>query len=165
MSSLAQGLIGAGEGEWSSDKKRLYEFIVRSFLATCSKPAVGFETTVRATVAEEGFHVSGAYHLAPLSIVRTKKTVWEPLWPRRGSTSLVRAPWQPSQHQSEVHNYNVGRPPKTTCTPSPRNPCCPVRGQHRSGGRGVRLSSGDLCGSCPTCSLTDIEPASRSLDS
>ena len=38
---------------------------MRSFLATCSKPAVGFETTVRATVAEEGFHVSGKLLAGP----------------------------------------------------------------------------------------------------
>lgn len=39
---------------------RLYEFIVRSFLATCSKPAVGFETRVEADVAGELFDTRGA---------------------------------------------------------------------------------------------------------
>ena len=39
---------------------RLYEFIVRSFLATCSKPAVGFETRVEADVAGEFFDTRGA---------------------------------------------------------------------------------------------------------
>lgn len=39
---------------------RLYEFIVRSFLATCSKPAVGFETRVEVDIAEELFDARGA---------------------------------------------------------------------------------------------------------
>ncbi len=38
---------------------RLYEFIVRSFLATCSKPAVGFETRVEVDIAEELFDACG----------------------------------------------------------------------------------------------------------
>ncbi len=38
---------------------RLYEFIVRSFLATCSKPAVGFETRVEVDIAEELFDARG----------------------------------------------------------------------------------------------------------
>ncbi|KAK9833803.1 hypothetical protein WJX74_006318 [Apatococcus lobatus] len=49
----------SGENDWPPDKKRLYEFIVRSFLAGCSKPAIGFETTVRIAVADEGFHAQG----------------------------------------------------------------------------------------------------------
>ncbi|OWR45303.1 prokaryotic DNA topoisomerase [Danaus plexippus plexippus] len=40
-------------------ERRVYEFIVRTFLACCSKDAVGKETTVRLTVADEGFHASG----------------------------------------------------------------------------------------------------------
>ena len=48
------------DGEWGHDKKRLYEFITRSFLATCSRPAIGYETSVDACVAGEGFHASGA---------------------------------------------------------------------------------------------------------
>ena len=44
---------------------RLYEFIVRSFLATCSKPAVGFETRVEADVAGELFDARG---LQPLCL-------------------------------------------------------------------------------------------------
>ncbi len=35
-----------GESDWSQEKKKLYEFIVRSFLATCSKAAVGKETKI-----------------------------------------------------------------------------------------------------------------------
>ena len=50
-----------GDNDWHPDKKRLYEFIVRSFLAACSKPAVGFETTVRIAVADEGFHAQGEF--------------------------------------------------------------------------------------------------------
>ncbi|DBA87673.1 TPA: hypothetical protein ACH3X1_004680 [Trebouxia sp. C0004] len=49
----------AGESNWPSEKTRLYEFIVRSFLATCSKPAVGFETRLEICVAGEGFSTTG----------------------------------------------------------------------------------------------------------
>ena len=49
----------AGEANWSPDKARLYEFIVRSFLASCSKPAVGFQTTVDIRIAEERFSTTG----------------------------------------------------------------------------------------------------------
>ncbi|DBB17906.1 hypothetical protein WJX82_005956 [Trebouxia sp. C0006] len=49
----------AGESNWPSEKTRLYEFIVRSFLATCSKPAVGFETRLEICVAGEGFSITG----------------------------------------------------------------------------------------------------------
>ncbi len=43
-----------------SAQARLYEFIVRSFLATCSKPAVGFETRIEVDIAEELFDARGA---------------------------------------------------------------------------------------------------------
>lgn len=43
----------------NGDKARLYEFIVRSFLATCSKPAVGFETRLEIEIAREGFSTTG----------------------------------------------------------------------------------------------------------
>ncbi len=49
----------AGAGGWPPEKQRLYEFIVRSFLASCSKPAVGYETTVEIAIAEEAFTTSG----------------------------------------------------------------------------------------------------------
>ncbi|KAL3140647.1 hypothetical protein ABBQ32_005213 [Trebouxia sp. C0010 RCD-2024] len=49
----------AGESGWNSEKSRLYEFIVRSFLATCSKAAVGFETRLEIQVAGEGFSTTG----------------------------------------------------------------------------------------------------------
>lgn len=44
---------------WQPDKRRLYEFIVRSFLASCSKPAVGFETQVEVAIAAEAFRTTG----------------------------------------------------------------------------------------------------------
>ncbi|XP_030024894.2 DNA topoisomerase 3-alpha [Manduca sexta] len=43
----------------SGNEQRLYEFIVRSFLACCSKDAQGQETTVTIDVAEEIFSASG----------------------------------------------------------------------------------------------------------
>lgn len=60
LSLHAQAGCGAGI-TWSvSAQARLYEFIVRSFLATCSKPAVGFETRVEVDIAEELFDARGA---------------------------------------------------------------------------------------------------------
>jgi DNA topoisomerase IA len=44
---------------WSSDKKRLYEFVVRHFLACCSREAVGQETLVRIDIAGEEFRTTG----------------------------------------------------------------------------------------------------------
>ena len=41
----------AGEADWNLDKQKLYEFIVRSFLACCSLDAVGYETAVTAEIA------------------------------------------------------------------------------------------------------------------
>jgi hypothetical protein len=49
----------AGQPNWHPDKARLYEFIVRSFLASCSKAAVGFETRVDVRIAEENFSTTG----------------------------------------------------------------------------------------------------------
>lgn len=49
----------AGEHSWNTEKARLYEFIVRSFLATCSKAAVGFETRLEIRLAGEGFSTTG----------------------------------------------------------------------------------------------------------
>lgn len=43
----------------SGNEKLLYEFIVRSFLACCSKDAQGQETTVTIEVAKEKFSASG----------------------------------------------------------------------------------------------------------
>ncbi|CAG9463966.1 unnamed protein product [Pedinophyceae sp. YPF-701] len=44
---------------WPVTKKKLYELVARSFLAACSKPAVGFETTMRIDVANEVFTAKG----------------------------------------------------------------------------------------------------------
>lgn len=41
------------------NEKRLYEFIVRHFLACCSKDAQGQEVTVEIDIAEEKFSASG----------------------------------------------------------------------------------------------------------
>ena len=49
----------AGEANWSAEKKRLYDFVTRTFLATCSKAAVGFETRVDVNVGGEAFHTTG----------------------------------------------------------------------------------------------------------
>jgi hypothetical protein len=46
-------------GNWSSDKRRLYEFVVRHFLACCSKEAVGQETVVCVDIAGEQFRTTG----------------------------------------------------------------------------------------------------------
>ena len=49
----------SGEADWTADKRKLYEFIVRSFLATCSKSAVAKETKIHIRVAEETFTTTG----------------------------------------------------------------------------------------------------------
>lgn len=49
-----------GEPDWPPDKKRLYDFVVRHFLACCSKPALGYETRVTAAVGDEVFAATGA---------------------------------------------------------------------------------------------------------
>ena len=49
----------AGEANWSAEKKRLYDFVTRTFLATCSKAAVGFETRVDVDIGGEAFHTTG----------------------------------------------------------------------------------------------------------
>ncbi|XP_074594004.1 topoisomerase 3-alpha [Brevipalpus obovatus] len=43
----------------AGDEKKVYELIVRHFLACVSQDAVGFETTVKIVINEEGFHASG----------------------------------------------------------------------------------------------------------
>ncbi|KPJ08784.1 DNA topoisomerase 3-alpha [Papilio machaon] len=48
----------------SGNEQRLYEFIVRSFLACCSKDAQGQETTVSIDVANETFSASGLMIIA-----------------------------------------------------------------------------------------------------
>ncbi|KAK3584994.1 hypothetical protein CHS0354_037368 [Potamilus streckersoni] len=48
----------------TGNEAKLYEFIVRHFLACVSQDAQGFETTVNIDVAEEKFHVSGLMIIA-----------------------------------------------------------------------------------------------------
>jgi DNA topoisomerase III len=43
----------------AGDDKKIYEYITRRFLASCSKDAVGFETTVDAVCGEEEFYATG----------------------------------------------------------------------------------------------------------
>ncbi|KAL3875514.1 hypothetical protein ACJMK2_033460 [Sinanodonta woodiana] len=51
-------------GNLTGNEEKLYEFIVRHFLACVSQDAQGFETTVHIDVAEEKFHVSGLMIIA-----------------------------------------------------------------------------------------------------
>ncbi|CAJ2641484.1 unnamed protein product [Trifolium pratense] len=51
--------FSAGESGWSQDHRRLYELVVRHFLACVSKPAVGAETTVEIDIAGELFSSCG----------------------------------------------------------------------------------------------------------
>ncbi|GAV72584.1 Topoisom_bac domain-containing protein/zf-C4_Topoisom domain-containing protein/Toprim domain-containing protein/zf-GRF domain-containing protein, partial [Cephalotus follicularis] len=48
-----------GESGWSQDHHRLYELVVRHFLACVSQPAVGAETIVEIDLAGESFSASG----------------------------------------------------------------------------------------------------------
>ena len=50
----------AHAGNLEGDKKRVYEYITRRFLACCSKDALGLETTVDVDINGEEFYVSGA---------------------------------------------------------------------------------------------------------
>ncbi|PON86226.1 DNA topoisomerase, type IA [Trema orientale] len=56
--------FSAGEPGWSQDHLRLYELVVRHFLACVSQPAVGAETTVDIDIAGELFSASGRVVLA-----------------------------------------------------------------------------------------------------
>ncbi|XP_021810979.1 DNA topoisomerase 3-alpha isoform X1 [Prunus avium] len=51
--------FSSGESGWSQDHHRLYELVVRHFLACVSQPAVGAETTVEIDIAGELFFASG----------------------------------------------------------------------------------------------------------
>ncbi|KAM0870274.1 hypothetical protein ACQ4PT_040115 [Festuca glaucescens] len=53
-----------GETNWSEDHRKVYELVVRHFLACCSQPAVGAETTVEIDIAGEQFNASGRVVLA-----------------------------------------------------------------------------------------------------
>lgn len=56
--------FSAGESGWSQDHHRLYELVVRHFLACVSQPAVGAETTVDIDIAGESFSTSGRVIIA-----------------------------------------------------------------------------------------------------
>lgn len=43
----------------TSDERRVYEFVVRRFLACCSEDAIGETTTINLQYGDEGFHASG----------------------------------------------------------------------------------------------------------
>ncbi|XP_057856163.2 DNA topoisomerase 3-alpha isoform X2 [Cryptomeria japonica] len=51
--------FSAGESNWSPDHKKLYELVVRHFLACVSQPALGAGTTVDIDIAGEKFSASG----------------------------------------------------------------------------------------------------------
>ncbi|GFP92823.1 DNA topoisomerase 3-alpha [Phtheirospermum japonicum] len=56
--------FSAGESNWSQDHHKVYELVVRHFLACVSKPAVGAETTVDIDIAGEQFSSSGRVIIA-----------------------------------------------------------------------------------------------------
>ncbi|CAI9777537.1 unnamed protein product [Fraxinus pennsylvanica] len=56
--------FSAGEAGWSQDHHKLYELVVRHFLACVSQPAVGAETTVDIDIAGELFSASGRMIIA-----------------------------------------------------------------------------------------------------
>lgn len=51
--------FSAGESRWSAEHCRVYELVVRHFLACVSQPAIGAETSVEIDIAGEQFSVSG----------------------------------------------------------------------------------------------------------
>ncbi|KAM3358536.1 DNA topoisomerase 3-alpha isoform X1 [Capsicum galapagoense] len=56
--------FSAGESRWSQDHHRVYELVVRHFLACVSQPAVGAETIVEIDIAGESFSACGRVILA-----------------------------------------------------------------------------------------------------
>ncbi|KAH9717269.1 DNA topoisomerase 3-alpha [Citrus sinensis] len=56
--------FSSGESRWSQDHCKLYELVVRHFLACVSQPAVGAETIVEINIAGEVFSTSGRVILA-----------------------------------------------------------------------------------------------------
>ncbi|KAH0674812.1 hypothetical protein KY290_026922 [Solanum tuberosum] len=56
--------FSAGETRWSQDHHRVYELVVRHFLACVSQPAVGAETIVEIDIAGESFSACGRVILA-----------------------------------------------------------------------------------------------------
>ena len=58
-----------------SKKKKLYELVVRHFLACISQPAVGAETTVEIDIAGESFSSSGRVIIAVSSLSHFKSSL------------------------------------------------------------------------------------------
>ncbi|KAI5673799.1 hypothetical protein M9H77_14163 [Catharanthus roseus] len=56
--------FSAGESSWSQDHHRVYELVVRHFLACISQPAKAAETTVEIDIAGEPFSASGRIIIA-----------------------------------------------------------------------------------------------------
>lgn len=54
----------AHAGNLEGDDKRVYDYITRRFLASCSKDALGWETTIDVVCGGEDFYVTGSYYLA-----------------------------------------------------------------------------------------------------
>lgn len=48
-----------GEGNWTNDHARIYELVVRHFLACVSQPAIGYGTTATIDIAGERFTATG----------------------------------------------------------------------------------------------------------
>ena len=99
---LTTPLPPPGEADWHPDKRRLHEFIVRSFLACCSLDAVGYETAVTVDIAggcmsEGGGQTGGIFpHPAAVYILRSPQTgcptAQLPLPPPSSQASLS-VPW------------------------------------------------------------------------
>lgn len=53
----------AHAGNLAGDEKRVYEYITRRFLASCSKDALGWETTVDVVCGGEEFSATGWWSL------------------------------------------------------------------------------------------------------
>ena len=51
--------FSTGESNWDAKKKKVYEFVVRHFLACCSERAVGSESVIRIDVEGEKFSTRG----------------------------------------------------------------------------------------------------------
>ena len=49
----------AHAGNLTGDEKRVYEYIARRFLASCSKDALGWQTTVDVGYGDEEFYATG----------------------------------------------------------------------------------------------------------
>ncbi|QDZ19827.1 DNA topoisomerase [Chloropicon primus] len=64
----------AGEANWDNKKKRVYEFVVRHFLACCSEKAVGSESVIQIDLGGEKFSTRG---------VAVKARNWLDVYPYR----------------------------------------------------------------------------------